>query len=157
MSDTPRDTAGVIVPPPIAFFGVIAASLALHWAWPLALALPRPLGIGLGVVMILAGVGLAAIAARRFKSAGTKVEPWHPSTTVVTDGPFRWTRNPMYLGMLLVILGLAPLADTLWPLLFMPPFWALLRYGVIGREERYLETKFGEPYRSYKASVRRWL
>ncbi len=91
------------------------------------------------------------------RRAGTNVRPDQPTLALVFDGPFRFTRNPLYLAATGLYLGIALLVDALWPLLLLVPVLAVLRWGVVAREERYLEAKFGEPYRAYKARVRRWL
>jgi protein-S-isoprenylcysteine O-methyltransferase Ste14 len=91
------------------------------------------------------------------RRAGTRVEANKPTTTIVTDGPYRFTRNPIYIGMFLGQAGLAIGFDSLWVLVMLMPFYLVIRYGVIAREEDYLDRKFGAAYRVYKARVRRWL
>ena len=150
------ETAGVIAPPPLLF--VVPLTLALvveHFRpWPF---LPQTLARVLGAALVLAGSGLALPAVFAFRRAGTHAEPWKPTTAFVVRGPYRFTRNPMYVGMVLVNIGIAALANSLWPLLVLPVSVALVRWGVIAREERYLERKFGAEYRAYKERVRRWL
>jgi protein-S-isoprenylcysteine O-methyltransferase Ste14 len=80
-----------------------------------------------------------------------------PTTTIVDTGPYRFTRNPICLGMALGLIGLAIALDTLWLWLTLVPFAIIIRYGVVAREEAYLERKFGDVYRRYRARVRRWL
>ncbi len=87
----------------------------------------------------------------------TTVNPYAGATTLCTDGPFRFSRNPIYLGDWLVLVGVALLLNSLWPLAFAPFIWLMLRFGVIRHEEAHLEAKFGDAYRAYKARVRRWL
>ena len=82
---------------------------------------------------------------------------WRPSTTIVGTGPYRLTRNPIYLGMMLGLIGLAVALNSLWLLLPVAPFALVIRYGVVAREEAYLERKFGDVHLSYKSRVRRWL
>jgi protein-S-isoprenylcysteine O-methyltransferase Ste14 len=91
------------------------------------------------------------------KRAGTNVRPDQPSLAIVTDGPFRFTRNPMYVATTGLYLGITLLVNTLWPLMLLPPMLAVLDLGVVRREERYLEAKFGEPCRTHRARVRRWV
>ena len=91
------------------------------------------------------------------RRAGTNVNPRDPTTAIVVEGPFRFSRNPLYLSLILAYLGITLLVNALWPLLLLPPLLVVLHWGVIAREERYLEAKFGESYRVYKARVRRWL
>ena len=103
------------------------------------------------------GLWIMLYAVWRFQRAGTTPTHWEPTTTVVASGPYRFTRNPMYVGMASVHGGLALLGNALWPLLLLVPAIWIIRTQVIAREERYLEAKFGAQYRAYKAGVRRWL
>jgi protein-S-isoprenylcysteine O-methyltransferase Ste14 len=96
--------------------------------------------------------GLATIT-----RAGSNVPTNRPTTSIVDAGPYRFTRNPIYLGMMLGLVGLAIAFDSLWPLVTLVPFALVIRYGVVAREEAYLERTFGEVYRRYRARVRRWL
>lgn len=91
------------------------------------------------------------------KAAGTNVNPGLPTTAVVSTGPFRYTRNPLYLSALGLYLGAAPATNTVWLLVLLIPLVLILDVGIVRREERYLEAKFGEPYRAYKKQVRRWV
>ena len=91
------------------------------------------------------------------KRAGTNIRPDQPTLAIVSDGPFRFTRNPLYLALTGLYAGIALLVNALWPLLLLAPVLAVLRWGVIAREERYLEAKFGEAYRAYRSRVRRWV
>jgi protein-S-isoprenylcysteine O-methyltransferase Ste14 len=105
---------------------------------------------GLSVVL----GGWANFTMRR---AGTNVIPSQPALAIVSNGPFRFTRNPIYLANAAIYLALALIFNTLWPFLLFVPMLLVLQWGIIRREERYLEAKFGEPYLAYKARVRRWL
>ena len=116
-----------------------------------------PLQYALGAILIAAGGASAVLGIRRFRAADTNVKPSLPATTVVSDGIYGFTRNPMYLGLSLVYAGIAVATDSIWTLALLVPLLTLMGWGVIGREERYLEGKFGEDYRVYKARVRRWL
>ncbi len=152
------DIPGVIAPPPLLFLGALAVGLALDFGLlRVPTGLPRAVRLGLGVVLAVAGAALAAGALGRFRRAGTAAEPWRPSSALVTDGVYRFTRNPMYLAMTLIYLGLALATDSALTLVLLPPLLALVQVGVISREERYLERKFGDDYRRYRSSVRRWL
>ena len=126
---------------PVALFG---ASLAHGWGW-------------LGLLLLGAAVGIVQWAKQLFEKAGTNVPPNLPATAIVTDGPYRYTRNPMYLSFLLWFTGLALVAGAPLMLLLLPPLWYILDRHVIAPEEKYLAEKFGDPYRDYKARVRRWL
>jgi protein-S-isoprenylcysteine O-methyltransferase Ste14 len=111
----------------------------------------------LGVVPLIAGFLIAILAAQQFGRAGTNIVPLTPSTALVEDGMFRWTRNPMYLGMTAVLIGTALLLDRALPWLVVPVFVAILRLRFIRHEERLMETTFGAAYLSYRQRVRRWL
>lgn len=152
------DNPGVIAPPPLIFLGGLALGLAVDFGlFRVPTGLPRPARLGLGAVLACAAAGLLAGALGRFRRAGTAVEPWRPSTALVTDGVYRFTRNPIYLAFALLHLGLALAFDSLLALASLPPVLALVQAGVVSREERYLGAKFGEEYRRYRASVRRWI
>jgi protein-S-isoprenylcysteine O-methyltransferase Ste14 len=108
--------------------------------------------------MLLAASGLLARSAEAaMKRAGTNIRPDQPTLAVVSNGPFRFTRNPLYVAATGLYVGISLLVDALWPLLLLVPALVVLRWGVIAREERYLEAKFGEPYLAYRSRVRRWL
>jgi protein-S-isoprenylcysteine O-methyltransferase Ste14 len=152
------DVAGVIAPPPLIYVGFLALGALLEALWPLPFpALSAAARYGLGGACALLGVGLAVTGARRFSAAGTNIPPTLPTTTLVVDGPYRWTRNPLYLAMALIYIGIAIAAGSLWTLGLLVPLLVVINQGVISREEHYLERKFGEPFRAYKARVRRWL
>jgi protein-S-isoprenylcysteine O-methyltransferase Ste14 len=107
-------------------------------------------------VLILA-VGLFGWAIATMTKAGSNVPTYRPTTTIVESGPYRFTRNPIYLGMMATLAGLAIAFDDLWLLMMLVPFAIVIRYGVVAREEVYLERKFGDVYRDYRSRVRRWL
>jgi protein-S-isoprenylcysteine O-methyltransferase Ste14 len=156
MSDT-ADTANVIVRPPIAWALAVLAGLALQWLMPLRFmpaAVSAPL---LGGAVVVVAVALFAWAIATISRAGSQVPTNRPTTTIVDAGPYRFTRNPIYLGMFLGIAGLAIAFDSLWLLLALVLFALIIRYGVVAREEAYLERKFGDVYRGYRSRVRRWL
>ncbi|MBD0274767.1 MAG: isoprenylcysteine carboxylmethyltransferase family protein [Acetobacteraceae bacterium] len=152
------DIPGVIAPPPLLFLGTLAVGLALDFGLlRVPTGLPGALRFGAAAALAAAAVGLAAAALGRFRRAGTAVEPWRPSTALVTDGVYRFTRNPIYLAMALLYLGLSLAADSALALVLLPPLLASAQVGVVSREERYLERRFGDDYRRYCSSVRRWL
>ena len=150
------DHAGVKVPPPLIYLAGLLAGAVLEAIAPLdGLESPwRWVVLALGVI---AFVLLDAPAMRRFLKAGTQLPPFRPTTAIVTDGPYRFTRNPMYVGMTLLYVGLAIGLDLIWALIFLPAILLVIRFHVIAREERYLEAKFGEEYLGYKREVRRWV
>ena len=115
------------------------------------------LRLPLGILLFVAGVALIVMCFKRFTAAGTNVPTWMPTTALVTSGPYGVSRNPIYLGLTLVYLALALGYGSWWPIVLLAPVLIVMRYGVIGREERYLEAKFGDAHRTYLASVRRWI
>jgi protein-S-isoprenylcysteine O-methyltransferase Ste14 len=150
------DTPGVIASPPLIFLGALGVGLGLNaviggGSRPSTVA--RPVGAGL----IVAGLGLMGTFVRAFGRARTPMDPGTPSETIVTDGPYRLTRNPAYLGMALTYSGIAIVSNAPWALFPLPVAIAVIDRGVIAREERYLERKFGAPYTEYKRRVRRWI
>ena len=158
MTET-RDNAGVIAPPPLIALAAVVLGLALDWLLPaylLTVLLSWPERIVIGVVLIGTGAALAIPAMRGFRSAGTHVEPWKPSTALVTGGIFGWLRNPMYVGVILLLAGLSILLASDWMLVMTIIFVPVIHFGVVKREERYLEAKFGDAYRQYKARVPRY-
>jgi protein-S-isoprenylcysteine O-methyltransferase Ste14 len=153
---SPDDTASVIAPPPLIYLAALGAGFALDARIGKG-ALPRSVTVPLGAASIIAGVGLMGSFVRAFRLARTPVDPYTPSTAIVTDGPYKLTRNPGYLGMALTYAGIAMVANKPWALVSLPAAVAIIDRGVIAREERYLERKFGTPYVEYKRRVRRWL
>lgn len=158
MMDT-GDKPGVIAPPPLLLAAAIVLGLLLDWLLPaylLTVLLTLGQRIVIGIVLIGAGASFTIPAIRGFRSAGTNVEPWKASTALVTDGIFAWLRNPMYVGGTLFLVGLAMLLASDWMLVMTIVFALVVHFGVIRREERYLEAKFGEAYRTYRRQVRRY-
>jgi protein-S-isoprenylcysteine O-methyltransferase Ste14 len=150
-------TAQVLIRPPLAWALAVIAGFALDWLEPLAL-LPEDWPTGwLGAVVFVLALALAVWAMDTIVRAGSNVPTNRPTTTIVEGGPYRFTRNPIYMGMFGGLIGLAIAFDTLWLLLALVPFALVIRYGVVAREEAYLERKFGEAYRGYRRRVRRWL
>lgn len=149
------DTAGVVAPPPLIYLVPLAVGLLLD-RWRAVPLLPERLAAPVGIAALL--LGLVALAAlRQFIRAGTRPEPWKPTTALVTNGPYRFTRNPMYLGFTFVYLGITCWVNTVWPVALLPLVLLAMHHGVIRREEVYLERKFGEEYRAFRRRVRRWL
>ena len=107
--------------------------------------------------MIVFAVTLARSALRTMRQAGTNINPTQPTTAIVVEGPFRLTRNPLYLSLTVFYAGIATLINAFWVLLLLPVVMLLINRGVIDREEQYLARKFGEQYLHYKEQVRRWL
>jgi protein-S-isoprenylcysteine O-methyltransferase Ste14 len=156
---TDSGTAGVIARPPLLFL----AALLLGFVLDRLLRLPFPVpGIGpvhriVGGALILIGLALAAAGIRNFSRAGTPVRTITPTRALVTTGIHGWTRNPIYLGMFLLYGGIGVAVQNPWILILTLPLAITIRFGVVAREEAYLERRFGDAYRDYKARVRRWL
>jgi protein-S-isoprenylcysteine O-methyltransferase Ste14 len=154
-----RDNAGVIAPPPLIALAAVLLGLALDWLLPayvLTVLLCFWERVVIAVILIGAGAALAIPALRGFRSAGTHVEPWKASTVLVTGGIFGRLRNPMYVGLTLLLAGLSIFLASDWMLVMTIVFMPVIHFGVVKREERYLEAKFGDAYRAYKASVPRY-
>ena len=156
MSESP-DTSNAIIRPPIAWAIAILAGAGVDWLYPLRFvpaSVPR-IWVGSGVFAVALALAIWAIVT--IVKAGSRVETNKPTTMIVTKGPFRFMRNPIYLGFLLGQTGLSIGFDNLWMLAMLVPFYLVIRYGVIAREESYLEHKFPRDYVRYKTRVRRWL
>ena len=142
--------------PPVYFALAILSMLALDRWLPIA-RIGHPLFTYLGVIAIIGGVMLAVVAVRLFAKAETGVKPFTPSTAVVQSGPYRLTRNPMYLGMMIVLTGGFLLSGSVSPILIIPIFFRWIHNRFVLPEEAHMERHLGEAYLDYKQSVRRWL
>ena len=157
ITDATTDTANVRIRPPIAWTVAVLAGLALNWLLPLPF-VPAAVPAGwLGATVFALALALFAWAIATITRAGSNVPSSLPTTTIVDTGPYRFTRNPIYLGMVLGLIGLATAFNSLWLLLTLVPFVLVIRYAVIAREEAYLQRKFGDVYRRYCVRARRWL
>jgi len=145
-----------VMRPPFVYLGAIFLGLLLYFAWPVRL-VSRAVSVPLGVTSALVAVALFLYAVRTFRTSGTPVPGNRPTTTIVRTGPYRYSRNPIYLSFSLLQLGVAFWVNSLWLLVTLIPAMALMSFVVIPREEKYLETHFPSDYLPYKASVRRWL
>jgi protein-S-isoprenylcysteine O-methyltransferase Ste14 len=141
--------------PPVWLLATLLASAALHHWLPLRRLVPAPWSYA-GVVFIVLGLLLAGPAIAAFRRAQTPIVPFERSTALVTSGPFRFTRNPMYSGMVLLLLGVATLLGSLGAYLPIPLFVAIIQKNFIEGEERFLTGIFGEQYLAYRRRVRRW-
>ena len=150
------DTSEVRFPPPLIFVGMLLAGLAADDLFGLNPAIPAVIRVtGIGVAVL--GLALIAIAIMQFRRAGSDPEPWKPDAVFVARGLYRFSRNPMYLGMALIHLGLAVALDSLGGLLALPVAALLIDRLIIAREERHLVRRFGPEYQEYQRHVRRWL
>lgn len=151
------DAPGVIAPPPLIYAAGLGAGWALGAVMPLGIPLAGGAERAAGLALIALGAALAAWAFRAFHRAGTNANPYRPATALATRGPFRFSRNPIYVALTLIYAGLALAFDAAWAFVLLPGVLVMMQYGVIHREERYLERRFGPTYAAYKAAVRRWL
>jgi protein-S-isoprenylcysteine O-methyltransferase Ste14 len=150
------DSPGITFPPPLIYGGFLVAGAVVDRLWPSGFGAVTWQPWAAAVLIALA-VLLMAWGALKFRRAGTNIHPNKPTSVLVTDGPWRYTRNPLYLSLTVAVLGIGLAANSVWIVAAALPPALIVRYAVIAREERYLEAKFGEPYRRYKASVRRWI
>jgi protein-S-isoprenylcysteine O-methyltransferase Ste14 len=151
------DSPHVLAPPPVIFLGALVAGLILHALYPLPLPVHGLVMRVVGCCLAVAGLALSAAVMHQFGRAGTPVTPWRETRRLVVSGPYRFTRNPDYVGQTLLAGGIGLLFGAPWVLVALVPALVLVRYGVIAREERYLERRFGEEYRRFRGRVRRWL
>src|SRR3972149_1067217 len=179
MKDDAEDNAGVIAFPPLIGFGPLVVGLLLNWAFPLGFS-PNGLQLRVSLPVIFIGVSpwiltvsllqlvfslsiivlgilLMMWAGRTLRLNGTTVAVSKPTRVIVDGGPYRFSRNPIYLSGALIYVGIAVFFNALWAMLLLPVAFLGLQFGVIAREERYLKRKFGEEYLRYKRKVRQWL
>ena len=164
------DTPGVIAPPPLIYLGFLFVGWGLAelgarpeavdagYSWLAAgFGLEMEVRRGLALTLIIGGLLLDGMAAGLFRRRGTAVEPWKPSTVLINEGPYRFSRNPIYVGFAITYAGLAIAMDSALALFLLLPCLAVIDQFVIAREERYLAAKFGADYDAYRQKVRRWL
>jgi protein-S-isoprenylcysteine O-methyltransferase Ste14 len=154
------DTAGVVARPPLIYLGYLAAGFVLNYFWPWRIvgdSLAIEVRQAIGVAIAALGIAIGVVAFLQFRRAGTAVQTWRPTTALVSHGLYRYSRNPIYVAQTLVYLGIALIGDNLWALLLVLPALMMIRFGVIAREEVYLERRFGDAYSQYRGTVRRWL
>jgi protein-S-isoprenylcysteine O-methyltransferase Ste14 len=156
MSEEILDNPGVIAFPPALYTGTLLVELVLSFVFPIDF-LPRSISLILGAIAIIGAGSIAISAFRAMRLAQTAVNPSQPTTAIVSDGVFSWSRNPIYLSLTLLYSAIALLLGSLWALLLLLPLLFVVQIGIVKREEIYLERKFGDEYLRYKASVRRWL
>ncbi len=156
MEENMSDNPGVIAFPPALYAGTLLIGLVLSFVFPIDF-LPRSLALVLGALAIICAGLIVTSAFRVMSRASTAVNPSQPTTAIVSDGVFSWSRNPIYLSLTLFYIGISLLLGALWALLLLLPLLVIVQIGVIQREESYLERKFGDEYLRYKARVRRWV
>jgi len=150
------DIPNVFVLPPRLYFGAIVINVLLYWLWPLG-TLAGNWIVVLGIMLVIGGVVVSVVSEREFVRRETAVNPHNPATTLVKSGPFRYSRNPMYVGLTAIQLGVALALNSLWGIILLIPTLLIMHFGVILQEEAYLERLFNDQYLAYKQSVRRWL
>jgi protein-S-isoprenylcysteine O-methyltransferase Ste14 len=151
-----RDAVGIGLPAPAIFAGAFLLGLLVNWIAPPVRLIPGARTIGWVLVLLgIVGIGLPALVALR--RAGTTPNPRRPTTALVVTGPYRFTRHPIYLSMAVVYAGAALAANAVWALVLLPVAMIVTQRGPMVREEQYMEEKFGDAYRTYKAQVRRWI
>jgi protein-S-isoprenylcysteine O-methyltransferase Ste14 len=156
VSDPPHDNPGVVIFPPLLFALCIVAGLLAHWSCPYRLGL-SPSVRGVFGALALAVIGFALWGQRTMKAAGTNVHPGMPALAIVERGPFAISRNPLYLSLIALFAAIGLTLDSPAFLVLAVPLVLVLHFGVVLREERYLEAKFGNSYRAYRTRVRRWI
>ncbi len=156
MADDERDNPGILIPPPLTYLLLLVFGLLLDRRIHIPF-LPRSIARGLGWLLLGGGVLLNGWFVFTMRRTDTPIDPRKPVSKLVTDGPFRYTRNPAYLSMTLIYAGVAVLRNALWAILFLPLVLYAIQRDQIEREERYMERVFGEAYLTYKTSVRRWV
>jgi protein-S-isoprenylcysteine O-methyltransferase Ste14 len=160
-SQQPRDTttasvANPVVRPPLVVLAGLISGVVLTVAWPLPFSL-HVLRLPVGCLLVAMAAALFSYSIRQFRKAGTPVPGNKPTTAIVRTGPYRFSRNPIYLAFFTLLLGLAIWVNSLWLVATLIATVAIIAVVVVPREERYLTGRFGTPYLEYKASVRRWL
>jgi len=155
----PADASGVKIFPPGVYLAALLVGFILEWLlpFPIAPAAIAPAVRILGVIGLVLGALLILAAGALFRRMGTALSPFEPTSVLATEGPYRFSRNPIYLGLTLVLAGFALVGNALWPLIAVVPAVWVVHTQVILREEAYLESRFGAAYRDFRGRVRRWL
>jgi len=156
MNDRKSDNAGVITIPPIIYLVGILLGLMIHYIYPIGF-LSESISTWSGVLLLLMAIPIVLFAVLAFKRAETPIDVNKPTTGIVIYGIYRLSRNPMYVSLAFVYLGIACWVNSLWILMFMVPVLVVVNQGIIKREEQYLVQKFGDEYLRYKSEVRRWI
>jgi len=157
MAGRDEDVATGRFPPPLCFVLPGALGFLLEWLWPVWLFDGSRVRIGVGVAVALAAFALLGHTVSVIRKAGQRPEPWKPTPSIVEKGPFSWSRNPMYMSMALLHVGVGVAVGSIWVLAMVLPACAVVHALVIRREEAYLERKFGQAYVDYRRRVRPWL
>ncbi len=156
MDSGDRPGPGISVPPPVIYLVALLVGLGLDHFWPTAPFSAR-WGYVAGAVLIILPIVIMPPVLIRFRRAGTPFDVRKTASALITDGPYRFSRNPSYVSLTLLYVGLGVVLNTVWVLLLVIPVLLIMHFGVVLREERHLEARFGEEYVRYKSAVRRWL
>jgi len=148
--------AGVKVPPPLIALSFLLLGWWLDSIWATGMGFLSNFSY-IGAVFTIAGIALIIVVIRFFKKVSINIEPWKPTSTIVTTGVYAYSRNPIYLGFCLIVFGLGLYFNSFWIFIMVLPIGTFINFLVIQKEERYLEGKFGKEYCDYKNDVRRWL
>jgi protein-S-isoprenylcysteine O-methyltransferase Ste14 len=151
-----KDAPNVIAPPPLIFSGGLLLGGFVAWHHPFPV-FPPTISLVVGFLLSVVGTGVIVTTWRQMNTAKTNIEPWKPTTAILDSGLFGISRNPIYVAMILIYLGVTCLFNSIWFLPFLPIVLLIIYFGVILREEKYLESKFGDEYLNYKKRVRRWI
>lgn len=156
MNDSTSDNAGVITIPPIIYLVGLLLGLMIHNLYPVGI-LPESVSFWFGILLILLSIPIVFFAMLAFWRAKTSPDVRKATTAIVTDGIYRLSRNPMYVSLTIIYMGIACWINSLWIVIFIVPVLVVVEQGVIKREEKYLELKYGDEYLRYKSEVRRWI
>ncbi len=147
--------SGLTIPPPFLYLIAFFIGLGLNYLRPLSL-LPRPWGLAIGIILVAASLPIMPPVLKRYKKAGTPFDVRKPTTALISDGPYQYSRNPTYLSLTFLYLGVGLLFNNGWIILLAVPLIFLMNFWIIRREERHLEEVFGQEYLQHKSKVRRW-
>lgn len=150
------DKSGAITLPPFIYGGGFLIGMLIHFVFPVAI-LRQPIAVAFGVFLIVISIPIVVFSMRALIRARTAIDVRKPTTTIVATGPYQFSRNPIYLAMTILYVGISLIINSVALLAMLIPIFFIMNWGVISREERYLEQKFGEEYKNYKNRVQRWL
>ena len=152
-----QEHATVVLFPPLVGLTLIIAGITLQVYVPLKITFSTTIGLVAGIIILISGIGLQVVCLRALKKAKTTPLFQKPTTNVLQSGPYARSRNPIYIAVFIQFLGVAFMVNTWWLIFALPVLYIYLRFGVIAREEQYLEQKFGDEYRTYQSKVPRWI
>lgn len=156
MTQADADHTGVIMPPPVIYLGALLLVSSLHWIWPVPV-VDHAAMLWTGIVLLVVGAGINGWGVYTLYRGNTAVHPSHPASRLITSGPFGFSRNPLYVGLTVIYIGVTLMLNSLWGLLLFVPLLLVMHHGVVLREEQHLEARFGDEFRQYCARVRRYL